>query len=95
MSNRILFAVAMLTAVAASHRSHAQCRLLSNGQCVGSCRDGVCVMIGESCGCPQVRAREAAEVSSSDRLATLIRRNPNPQKACHKRDATPIEFGCK
>ena len=95
MSNRALFAVALLAGIAASHQSQAQCQLMSNGQCVGSCRDGVCVMIGESCGCPRVRARDPAEITSSDQLATLIHPNANRQKACRKQDATPIEFGCK
>ena len=95
MSNRISFAVALLTAVLASHQSQAQCHLLSNGQCVGSCKDGVCVMIGESCGCPRVRAREPAELRSSDQLATLTDPSARRQKTCRKQDATPIEFGCK
>jgi hypothetical protein len=95
MGNRILFAVALLAGLAAPHRSQAQCQLMSNGQCVGSCRNGVCVMIGESCGCPPVRARESAEIRSGHQLANLIRPNVNRQKTCRKQDATPIEFGCK
>jgi hypothetical protein len=95
MSNRILFALALLAAVSASHSSQAQCRLLPNGQCMGTCNDGACVMIGESCGCPQIRAREHAEVTSRDQFANLIRPNINHQKTCRKQSATPIEFGCK
>jgi hypothetical protein len=95
MSNRTFFAVALLAGIATSYQSQAQCQLMSNGQCVGSCNDGVCVMIGESCGCPPIRAREPAEAPSSDRLANLMRSNVNHERTCRKQNATPIEFGCK
>jgi hypothetical protein len=95
MSKPTLFAVALLAAVSTTDQLQAQCQVMSNGQCVGACRDGVCVMVGSSCTCPQVRAREPAEVTPSDQLATLIRPNANRQKACRKQNATLIEHGCK
>jgi hypothetical protein len=92
MSNRTLFAVALLSAVAAAHPSQAQCQLYPNGQCVGTCSNGECIMVGGNCACPR---RQPVEVKSSDRLANFIRPNGNRQNTCRKQEATRIQFECE
>jgi hypothetical protein len=82
MTNRTLFAVVLLAAMAASHELQAQCQLYPNGQCV--------VSVSRSAGpCPR---RQPVQVTSSDRFANVIRPS---QKTCRKQDATPIQFECK